>query len=201
MDEYKEESWLREKIIQDGESYSSTAKNAPVCAATIKYWANKYGIESTYNEGHPPKHCNDEDKLIRLYCEEEFTGYEVAEQFGVSAKTVYKWLEGLGIDRRDRYRFEEGEENPTWTGWSQSEEDLVFYSSMEWKEARQRERSRAGNRCEECGSSSHLVVHHIISIQNGGEKLDSDNLEVLCRSCHRERHEEMDDLLETEFRD
>lgn len=38
--------------------------------------------------------------------------------------------------------------------------------------------------CQQCGSEEDLTADHIIPITNGGEPLDEDNLQCLCRSCN-----------------
>lgn len=40
-----------------------------------------------------------------------------------------------------------------------------------------------GNRCESCGSTDKLAIHHIIPVSEGGSN-DDDNLKVLCSNCH-----------------
>lgn len=51
---------------------------------------------------------------------------------------------------------------------------------------------RAGNRCEECGSTSDLQVHHkdpLFGEQRfNNPKNRLDNLLVLCRECHWKKH-------------
>jgi len=48
---------------------------------------------------------------------------------------------------------------------------------------------RAAHTCGRCGSDRNLVAHHIIALKDGGAPYDPDNLEVVCRSCHRTRRE------------
>lgn len=44
-----------------------------------------------------------------------------------------------------------------------------------------------GNKCEECGSTKPLDLHHIIPRKDKGS--DSfDNLKLLCLSCHHQEH-------------
>jgi len=40
-----------------------------------------------------------------------------------------------------------------------------------------------GNECEECGNITSLEIHHVKSLSCGGKNL-SENLKVLCTSCH-----------------
>lgn len=69
-----------------------------------------------------------------------------------------------------------------------------WYENNLWPQASRAALKRAGNKCEECGSTTRLEVHHI-------EKLDlwryerwntpknaQSNLVVLCRACHELAH-------------
>lgn len=50
-------------------------------------------------------------------------------------------------------------------------------------------------KCEICGSSSMLEVHHIIPRGEAPELiLESDNVKLLCKQCHRKTHVEMNKL-------
>ena len=42
--------------------------------------------------------------------------------------------------------------------------------------------------CELCEGWRGLTVHHIVPIEDGGELLDMDNLQTLCRDCHEKIH-------------
>ena len=62
-----------------------------------------------------------------------------------------------------------------------------IYGTEKWKRTRANARRRAGGRCERCGREAKtLDVHHRIPLKDGGAPYDPDNLEVLCRPCHRE---------------
>lgn len=43
---------------------------------------------------------------------------------------------------------------------------------------------RDRSRCVQCGSSNQVEIDHIVPVWAGGED-DADNLETLCRVCHR----------------
>jgi len=44
-----------------------------------------------------------------------------------------------------------------------------------------------GNKCQQCGTNEDLVLHHIDLDRNNNEP---NNLQLLCRSCHRKLHAE-----------
>jgi 5-methylcytosine-specific restriction enzyme A len=41
--------------------------------------------------------------------------------------------------------------------------------------------------CAKCGRPAY-IAHHIVPIDEGGERLDEDNLEAMCRLCHERHH-------------
>lgn len=60
-----------------------------------------------------------------------------------------------------------------------------------WRRARAQAMDRDQHRCQDCGSESLLVVHHIEpykSFENGQDAHELDNLVTLCRACHLARH-------------
>ena len=50
-----------------------------------------------------------------------------------------------------------------------------------------------GNRCVYCGSTKNLEIHHIIPLYLGG-KNDLGNMEVVCKKCHLQIHEQIKKL-------
>lgn len=61
-----------------------------------------------------------------------------------------------------------------------------YIKSPQWKQRAAAMVVRAGFRCQRCGSPRDLNVHHKTYIRLG-EELPED-LEVLCRRCHRKEH-------------
>lgn len=59
---------------------------------------------------------------------------------------------------------------------------LIYINSQAWHIRRQRALTRAGNRCQVCGESRRLQVHHV-SYENLGREKDAD-LTVMCWYCH-----------------
>ena len=60
-----------------------------------------------------------------------------------------------------------------------------------WQQARARY-LRRHPLCERCEQQDRVViasmVHHIVPIDEGGERLDPDNFQALCRNCHEIIH-------------
>lgn len=61
-----------------------------------------------------------------------------------------------------------------------------YLASTHWHKTRVEAIARAGRRCAECGNANGLDVHHKTYARIGHEQ--PEDLEVLCRLCHNERH-------------
>ena len=58
-----------------------------------------------------------------------------------------------------------------------------------WERVRRAALERANYRCQKCGHSGRLDVHHVTPLYLGGAVYDEANLAVRCRSCHQGEHE------------
>ena len=67
-----------------------------------------------------------------------------------------------------------------------------FYASNEWRKLRVMYR-RAHPLCEEClkqgRTTPAALVDHIVEIEDGGARLDPENLQSLCFACHNRKTE------------
>lgn len=63
----------------------------------------------------------------------------------------------------------------------------AFMRSRRWAKLRERKLSQARNRCEQCGATKDLHVHHLTYERFGGDERTTD-LKVLCKSCHEKAH-------------
>jgi 5-methylcytosine-specific restriction protein A len=66
-----------------------------------------------------------------------------------------------------------------------NQESNKFYHSSSWKKLRTIVLNN-NPFCVECGSPAD-TVDHIVSIKSGGAKLDSNNLQSMCKSCHNKK--------------
>ncbi len=62
----------------------------------------------------------------------------------------------------------------------------AYISSAEWKATRTRILEQRGYRCETCGATKKLEVHHLTYERFGHER--DDDLRVLCSPCHHRTH-------------
>ena len=71
-----------------------------------------------------------------------------------------------------------------------------FYNSPKWIKARDYKMAKARYLCEVCGEVGEIVHHKIplteTNIHNSRISISEDNLELVCRSCHKRIHDELD---------
>lgn len=67
----------------------------------------------------------------------------------------------------------------------EDDEYIKFYHSTAWKHKRQEILERDYGLCQRCGAEAQLVDHIIPSKDDWSDRLNSDNLQSLCRSCHK----------------
>ena len=67
-------------------------------------------------------------------------------------------------------------------------QSTAFYNSREWKQLRSYKINRDCI-CEVCGERPAVEVHHIVPIREDWDRrLDVNNLQSLCASCHYAQH-------------
>jgi len=63
-----------------------------------------------------------------------------------------------------------------------------YYLSPEWQQQRVKRLNYDGRRCQNCGSTKNLQVHHLRYKNFNKEDVKKD-LKVLCSDCHKKLHE------------
>ena len=71
-----------------------------------------------------------------------------------------------------------------------------FYNSLTWQKAREYKVASAGYLCEVCGGVGE-IIHHKIPLSEANMhdpkiSISNDNLQLVCRSCHKRIHDELD---------
>ena len=61
-----------------------------------------------------------------------------------------------------------------------------YLRSDDWQHVRRLKLEFAGHRCERCGATDDLHVHHLTYDRFGHENLT--DLQVLCKPCHQTAH-------------
>lgn len=63
-------------------------------------------------------------------------------------------------------------------------EYMSFYQSNAWRKIREQVLIRDNYVCNDCGRIGNVVDHIVPTKQDWDKRLDYDNLQVLCHSCH-----------------
>ncbi|WP_432702679.1 HNH endonuclease [Lysinibacillus sphaericus] len=92
----------------------------------------------------------------------------------------------------DQHKTTKAENNSYYDKYHRSDRSKQFYHSAAWKRARDLIRIRDNGLCIECLNQKRItvgtIVDHIIPIkQNWNKRLDEDNLQLLCQSCHNKK--------------
>ena len=66
-------------------------------------------------------------------------------------------------------------------------------SGAAWRRLRRSALDRDRWRCCRCESPRDLEMHHLMSLDKGGDALDLANVAMLCASCHIDSHRTIDD--------
>ena len=59
--------------------------------------------------------------------------------------------------------------------------------STRWRKLRRKAFDRDGWRCRLCGGFGPFEADHIVALRYGGAMWNLDNIQCLCRPCHREK--------------
>lgn len=74
-----------------------------------------------------------------------------------------------------------------------------YLKSKAWQNVRKQAFRKYGRRCQICGATRFLQVHHKTYVRLGRERLT--DLSILCDECHSNTHDKATDRLSQEFRD
>jgi uncharacterized protein YcaQ len=128
--------------------------------------------------------------MRQAYKMQDMSVTEIAEACDVTEETIKRWLHKFELLKvEDVYLQREAEKSGEYT--------QDWRKSKEWKHTRRKAIRRANKKCEECGMSDSehsesyghgLHGHHIEQASDGGEKFNLNNVKVLCKDCHEDKH-------------
>jgi len=122
----------------------------------------------------------------------------------MSKKKIKNWKQYVKLDKEKKKRVKELEktrwqENP-WRHWhdckfiKNGEETTPYKSYLQteyWRELRNRKLKQSGYKCEICGATNNLQIHHPTYHKKGISILYKEELSdliVLCKNCHQKQH-------------
>lgn len=99
-EDYKSESWLREKYWDEGKLQSEIADELDVDISTVSRWMKKHNIEKRSKSEGDIRKLRDGERLRREYKNKQKSQVEIAEELGVDSSTVDRWMKKHGIETR-----------------------------------------------------------------------------------------------------
>lgn len=157
-----------------------------------------------------PQSFREKEWLQHHYDELKMSAGEIARMFNVTDAAILFWLRKHKIKRRtvgqarkikkwgafgvDNPMWNKrGELNPRWLG-GVTPERQSFYMSDDWKVACRSVWRRDNATCQRCGIAKRLSpdmpfhIHHIVSFSDKALRADTNNLVLVCESCHHFIH-------------
>lgn len=112
-------------------------------------------------------------------------------EFGCNRLTRESWC--------DLHKHKAEEAARSYNQYKRDSEINAFYRGTAWQRARRLAMERDNHLCQWCLQSGVLeparIVHHIVEVKDDWTKrLDLDNLESLCHSCHNRHHKQTSPL-------
>lgn len=162
--------------------------NCSQCGSKFRQSAMKIQ-EKQNSTDHLCHFCYDVTELQSLYDEyvDDSENYEnqirtLIEVARGARSTCVAKVVGCSQSYARRFRYDENSESALEKGWSRDSQEEKVSPGMRTRIIR-----RDGGVCLHCEKEDCLEVHHIIPVNEGGEKEDS-NLATLCKSCHKKAH-------------
>lgn len=166
---YRSYEWLKaakEQSIRDGSGLQGIASEAGVTTHCIRIWLRKHKLQFT---------------------KKEVAQYTTTWNKGLTGNDI-PWS-GRSISERQRELLSQnrqGANSPSWRGGVTEPRKSVANKTNSRRLTRERVFARDGWVCCKCGSSEQLEIDHIKSVREHPElALDEDNLQTLCRVCHK----------------
>lgn len=165
------------KFIEEGKSFNMISKETKKSLSTIRYWANKYGIKSTFNPFSENKQKNYSDFRYCPSCEQDCPIDNFYNRRGKKNSSVY---------------CKDCTKKQTTERMRKLKEKMVQYK---------------GGKCERCDYNKYygaLEFHHLDPYSKDFSpsslkkytfddrvKKELDKCILLCANCHREIHNEL----------
>lgn len=103
---YRDKSWLREQYVENRRSSVDIAEECGVSSNTIRNWLDKHDI-TTRNRSQAQidevKKYHDKEWLREQYVENSRSMRDIADECGITASGVKKWINNYDIDARDSH--------------------------------------------------------------------------------------------------
>ena len=209
------------KLYNEGKSSTEIGKMFGLTHGSILRHLKHCGVERrtlsesqyTYNKKERPKDFDSYEKMYDLYIVRKMNKRELAELYGSDTTTIDRVLKSLGIKIRGnseaRIGLFTGPNHPNWKG-GRTDLYVRMREYFRWSQVKEAMK-RDDNKCQLCGETHKLQVHHIkpfkeifneilsehkdLDVLENKEELyeimrndprfnDIDNLITYCKKCH-----------------
>lgn len=173
-----------------GEDFYNRDKRSRFCCADCRL----YGMK---NDPVKCKNCGAVYCSIKSRCIDGMLSFISAKMRTCSAKCHNDWIRNNPERKRKISEAFTGKKHPAWLGGLSH--DVLGRRGFNWKNHREKAIKRDGGKCVACGMDrkahkekygSDIEVNHIEPFRNFINHRDAnklDNLETVCKSCHRGR--------------
>ena len=102
---YHNREWLKREYVDKRRTTTDIAEECGVTSVTISDWLDRHGIgaRSQREAQRPDGKYTDRKWLYEQYKEQERSMADIAEECGVTAAVILKWLRRFGIKTRESY--------------------------------------------------------------------------------------------------
>jgi thymidylate synthase (FAD) len=164
---HKDSTWLRQaksRAITEGTGLAGIAEDSGVSTHTIRKWLKRHNLQFTKRE--VASYTTIWNKGVGGYKRSPHTAETIAKMRAAARRGPASNLWRGGADRSERLKI---------TDWcSRHRKEFLI---------------AAGYRCTNCESSERLELHHIKAVVDRPDlAYEPTNIQVLCKSCHAERH-------------
>jgi hypothetical protein len=178
------EHWLRAKYVDEGLTCVDIGKLVRRDPKSVHSWLRAYGIPTRGRGTYAPAHFKKGEPSA-------FAGRRHSDEVKQILSDLRRADGHFPKDRDQPYwKGKSGSAHPTWNGGSTPERQ-VFYGSESWGLARTAVYTRDKGMCRKCGEDCRKVgghLHHIVPFAVTALRAQTNNLVLLCPSCHRYVH-------------
>lgn len=175
-----DESWFRQKYLHEGYSTADIAEICDCSTPSAQEWKRKHGLDSVTDyksRGSGKDNPTWKDNTVETDCascgksmEIPAHRYEKADNNFCGRDCMNEWVSHNRV----------GENHPLYKGGPMN-------YGPGWHSAREDRLEHDNHKCQRCGDTENLEVHHIRPVRDFEEPRDAhyrENLITLCRDCH-----------------
>lgn len=124
--------WLREQYVGQGKSPTEIADAIGVTYGTVRDWLRRHNIEIRPRTEGDTEKLRDEEWLREQYVENQRSTYDIADELGLSQKTIPYWLDKYGIETRSYVKYVDRIGHVVRSSWELAVANLLVENGIEY---------------------------------------------------------------------